>query len=186
MSTIIRSPQDFLTELKKMTDAKVAAPPTVDQLTAEIERLGVALDAGSAAGPTLTGAMREAVEAQRADLIRQQYILVRGFVPDENGDRPIDEQAIAASATEKVLEAISAAPESEALPLQSESVDLPAEDGDEADSEEVSLKIPPSLLAAEASAITIPPDLVMLMRAAQRANLNHVVLKVMSVVLQEN
>jgi hypothetical protein len=133
-ATVIRSPQDFLVELKKLADEKkVVAPPqlTNEELTAEIEKLGAALDAGSAAGSTLVGAVREVVEAQRRDLIRQQYILLRGFVPDENGNRPVDEKAIAA----KVIETISAAPQSESTELQSELEPPDDEEDDEYEEE---------------------------------------------------
>lgn len=157
-ATIVRTPQDFLNALK--TDEKKAAQPlTLEQVTTEIERLGAALDAGSAAGPALVGAVREAVEAQRADLIRQQFILVHGFVPDADGNPPIaiDEKAIAA----KVIEEISAAPAESSTELQSELEPPDDEEDDEYEEEfdlDEQIEVLNEIDEADASPVVSPAE----------------------------
>jgi hypothetical protein len=114
-------------------------------------------------------------------------------------------QAIAEAATKKVIEAISAAPSaSESSRLQS-SEPLPDVDDadvsldeqtaalneiDEADhSDGVSPEIPTIPTPKESlqllQPVTIPPEIVVLLQAALRANLTHVVIKVLTILLQE-
>ena len=174
-STVIRSPQEFLTEWKKLADAKVAAPPlTGPQIEAKIAELSLALES-----TTLTPEMRKHIEAAREDLVRQQYLQVHGFIPDENGERPVDENEIAKTVTASVLESLT--PKSLSTGLQAEL--KPAEPAIiEADAVTISA---PEDVASSQQAVTIEPDIVGLLRAALRANLMHVVVKVLTILLQE-
>ena len=188
--TVVRTPQEFLAELKKLNDAKVATPPlTGSQIEAKIGEMSLALES-----TTLAPEMRKHIEAARADLIRQQFILVHGHLFDENGEKPVDEKAIAA----KVIETISES-------LQSEPLDADAEEeGDLAEQEKalnaideadavsavVSGKTPATISAPTESqqmpqAVVLSPKDVMILRASLRANLMHVVIHVLSQALQE-
>lgn len=152
----------------------------------------------------LEGALPDPIRAEivrrLAELVKEQFQLVQlahiGFVPDENGERPVDVAAITESVTKRVIE------EFAGVPAEFETSELePEADEDEADEEdieaqiedlnsidesdeEVSLIVPAEIVAPKV--ITIPADIAALLRAALKANLNHVVIKVVSVLLQEN
>jgi hypothetical protein len=115
----------------------------------------------------------------------------------------MDVAAIAEAVTEKVIATLSAAPELESSELEplpvtevDEDVDLVEQEKalneiDEADhAEVVSLKIPASIPAPKMplqlpQAVLLSPEDVLVLRAALRANLMHVVIKVLSLALQE-
>jgi|ERR1700723_554965 len=208
MSAIrISSPEQFSAELEKLkglsTKPPVAvaqpepsfAPLTLEQVNAKIEEFSLALE-----GP-LPDPVRAEIERRRAALVREQMRLRVGYIPDENGDRPMDLQSIAASATEKVLESLAAAPASTELQSELEPPDVDDEDEDDYPADEivevlngidaaVPTEAPATITTPSESlqmpqAVVLSPEDVLVLRAALRANLMHTVIKVLSMALQE-
>lgn len=188
---VVRSPQEFLAELKKLADAKVAAPPlTGAQLEEKISALSLALES-----TTLAPEMRKQIEAAREDLIRQQFVSVHGFLPDSEGNRPVDEAAIVETVTKSVIESLTVAPESKScgsfthddmdIDEQAEALNE-IDEADTAAASEIPAKIPTPRVSLQLppQAVVLSPETVAVLRAALRANLMHVVSKVLTILLQ--
>lgn len=177
--TRIRNSQELsaeLAKLKGLTDAKGVAPPlTGPQLGANIGELSLALES-----TTLAPEMRKQIEAARADLIRQQFILVHGHLFDENGEKPVDEKAIVETVTKNVIESLAAAPESESCGS------LTHDDIDEQAEAENPATIPtPRVTLQMPQAVVLSSENVVVLKAALRAHLMHTVVKVLSLALGE-
>jgi hypothetical protein len=211
MSAIkISSLEQFSAELEKLKELSKSpaipvavaqpepsfAPLTLEQVNAKIEEFSLALE-GSLPDP-----VRAEIERRRAALVREQMRLRVGYIPDENGDRPMDLQAIAATATKSVMETLAAAPASPEL--QSE-LELPPDDEEDDEYEEefdiaeqieamneidvadaaVVSAEPPATIPAPAVPLQVAmggfflqPDICMALRASVAANLPHVKAKI--------
>jgi hypothetical protein len=212
MSTVINS-SNVLAEMEKLKalSAKPPASPaaalqpdpsfaslTLDQINSKIEEFSLALE------EPLPDPVRDEILRRRAALVKEQFKFTHGYLPDEFGNDP-QEAAIAATATQKVLDTLNAASES-ALEVELPDVDEAEEDGEENieaqieamnefDEADAVVEVAPTESATTIStpseslrmpqAVVLSSEEVMVLRASLRANLTHTVLKVLSAALLE-
>jgi hypothetical protein len=205
MSAIrISSPEQFSAELEKLKGlstkppAAVAqpepsfAPLTLEQVNAKIEEFSLALE-----GP-LPDPVRAEIERRRAALVKEQFRLRVGYIPDADGNNPAEVKAIVdaatESATQKIFETLAAAPaessteaDVELIPdvdEDAEEDDYPADDVvevlNEADAAVVSAKSPATPLQ-----LVLSEEVTTLLRAAVAENWEHVVMKVLREIFKE-
>jgi hypothetical protein len=214
-ATIVRSPQEFLAELKNLSKTQPAipavaqpepsfAPPSLEQVNAQVGEYRLALE-----GDSLPDPIRKEVERRLAELVREQFRLVHGFLPDADGNNPAEVNAIVDVATEaatkSVIDALAAAP------AESESSEIePPDDEDEFDLDEqietlnaiaeidasgaaavVSLE-PAATISAPVEAtppqqaadgIFLSADVCSALSASVKANLPHVSSRILTIVL---
>jgi hypothetical protein len=201
-ATVIRSSEEFLQQIKELAVKSPAmpavaqaepsfAPLTLEQVNAKLDEFSLALEG------QLPDPVREEIERRRAELVKEQFRLRVGYLPDADGNNPAEMKAIVDAATESatksVIETLTAAPESEGTPdvevEEDADVDLVEQEKilnklDEADSvTTVSAQQAPVIFVGDS--VTLSSEIVGLLRAALRANLTHTVLRVLSVALQE-
>ena len=144
-ATVIRSPQEFLAELKKMSTGSPAipaavaqpepsfAPLTLEQVNARIEEFSLALE-----GP-LPDPVRQEIERRRGALVMEQFRLTHGYLPDADGNNPAEVKAIVdaatESATQKIFETLAAAPAESESSTEAELEPPDDEEDDEYDEE---------------------------------------------------